>query len=195
MRALVVYCHPVAESFCAAARDAAIRGLTTAGHEVSVIDLYGEGFTPVMSETEWSHYVAMGGEIPDDLRRHVDVVRSAEVLVFVYPTWWSTIPAMLQGWLERVLVPGVGFSLDLERRVVPGLTHIKRLYVISTFGSSRLYVKLVNDNGRRVLGRCLRLNSGSRTTVTSLALYAMDKQSNATRTRFLRRIHDKLAAT
>lgn len=193
MRALVVYCHPVVESFCAAARDAAIRGLHEAGHETDVIDLYGEGFSPVMDEAEWSHYIAMDGEVPEGLERHVDLVLSAEILVFVYPTWWSGLPAMLKGWLERVLLPGVGFSLDERRKVVPGLTGVRRIYIISTFGSPRLYVSLVNDNGRRILGRCLRLASGAGTRTTSLALYAMDKQTEEGRAAFLQRIQWKLA--
>ena len=44
--------------------------------------------------------------------RHAGIVKQAEALVFVYPTWWSTMPAILKGWLERVLVPGVGFVFD-----------------------------------------------------------------------------------
>jgi NAD(P)H dehydrogenase (quinone) len=193
MRALVVYCHPVAESVCAAARDAAVAGLTEAGHQTDVIDLYGENFSPVMDDVEWSRYMAMTGEVPEDLRRHVDLILSAEILVFVYPTWWSGLPAMLKGWIERVLIPGVGFSLNENRKVVPGMTHVRHIYVISTFGSPRLYVKFVNDNGRRVLGRCLRLNSGLRTKVTSLGLYAMDKQSDTGRAKFLKRVQEKLA--
>lgn len=193
MRALVVYCHPVDESFCAAARDAAVRGLTTAGHDTTVIDLYGESFMPVMDDTEWSLYMSMGGEVPDELRRHVDLVRSAEILVFVYPTWWSGLPAMLKGWLERVLLPGVGFSLNDARKVRPGLVQVRRIYAISTFGSPRLYVAFVNDNGRRILGRCLRLTAGPRTRFTSLRLYAMDKQTDAGRRAFLDRIERTLA--
>ena len=44
--------------------------------------------------------------------RHAEIIKQAEALVFVYPTWWSTMPAILKGWLERVLVPGVGFVFD-----------------------------------------------------------------------------------
>lgn len=195
MRALVVYCHPVAESFCAAMRDAALRGLSAAGHQADVIDLYAEGFSPVMSEAEWSCYMAMGGEVPDELQRHVELVRSAEILVFVYPTWWSGLPAMLKGWVERVLMPGVGFSLDDRRKVIPGLSQVRRIHVISTFGSPRLYVWLVNDNGRRILGRCLRLIANPRTRVSSLALHAMDRQTDSGRAAFLGRIENKLART
>ena len=47
MQALVVYCHPVEASYCASLRDAAVRGLERAGHDVSVVDLTKDGFNPV----------------------------------------------------------------------------------------------------------------------------------------------------
>ena len=53
---------------------------------------------------------------------HADLVRRAEVLVFVYPTWWSGPPAILKGWLKRVLVPGVAFRFDGAGKVRPALT-------------------------------------------------------------------------
>ncbi len=70
------------------------------------------------------------------VQAHIDDVRSAEALVFVYPTWWSTLPAILKGWLERVMVPGVGFRFNDAGRVAPGLAHVRRLFGISTYGSS-----------------------------------------------------------
>ena len=53
--------------------------------------------------------------------------------MFVYPTWWSGLPAILKGWLERVMVPGVGFTFDSRTgKVKPGLTHVRRIVGIST---------------------------------------------------------------
>ena len=56
--------------------------------------------------------------------------------MFVYPTWWSGLPAVLKGWLERVMVPGVGFTFDAQSgKVQPGLRHVRRIVGISTYGS------------------------------------------------------------
>ncbi|MEO5902206.1 MAG: NAD(P)H-dependent oxidoreductase, partial [Ilumatobacteraceae bacterium] len=99
---------------------------------------------------------------------------SADTLIFVYPTWWSTMPAILKGWLERVMVPGVGFVFDASGRVRPGLTHVRRLVGISTYGSPHWYVRLVNDNGRRTISRALRMSTGWRTRTTWLPLYGVD---------------------
>jgi NAD(P)H dehydrogenase (quinone) len=57
MRVLVIYCHPVAESFAAAAHQAVLQGLIEAGHEVTDVDLYAENFNPVMSRQERLDYL------------------------------------------------------------------------------------------------------------------------------------------
>jgi putative NADPH-quinone reductase len=102
---------------------------------------------------------------------------------------------MLKGWLERVLVAGVGFTLDeRSRKVRPGLGNIKRIVGISTYGSPWAYVKLMNDNGRRILTRALRMSSGWRTRATWLALYAIDTADADRRHRHLERIESRLAA-
>ena len=193
MNALVVYCHPVEGSFCSAMRDAAIRGLQHAGHNVSVIDLAAESFSPVMPAHELQTYIAMDEEVPAPMQRHVRELRRAEILVFVYPTWWSGLPAQLKGWLERVMLPGVAFRLSPNQKVRPALTHMRHIVVISTFGSPWLYVKAVNDNGRRILTRALKLSTSLRTSTSSVGLYAMDKATSDDRSAFLARIEKKMA--
>ena len=125
---------------------------------------------------------------------HIELVRKCTALVFVYPTWWSAQPAILKGWLERVMVPGVAFGFDARNKVVPALTGVKRIVVVSTYGSPRPYVALVNDNGRRILSRALRMSCGWRTRVTALRLFSMDTQDDAGRERHLRRIDSRMRA-
>jgi len=192
MNALVVYCHPVEGSFCSAMRDAAIRGLQGAGHDVSLIDLAAENFNPVMPANEWKTYIAMDELVPAVMERYVNELQQAEIVVFVYPTWWSGLPAQLKGWLERVMLPGVAFRLSSHHKVRPALTHMRRIVVVSTYGSPWLYVKAVNDNGRRILTRALRLSTSLRTRTSSLGLYAMDKATSDDRIAFLSRIEKKM---
>ena len=141
MNALVVYCHPVEGSFCSAMRDAAITGLRAAGHIVNVIDLAAEQFNPVMSTSEWKMYAESSGKIPVGLERDVSLVKSAEIIVFVYPTWWGGLPAQLKGWIERVMLPGTAFVFNEKNKVRPGLRNIRRIHIASTFGSPWLYVE------------------------------------------------------
>ena len=192
MNALVVYCHPVEGSFCSAMRDAAIAGLHAAGHTVNVIDLAAELFNPVMSTSEWNTYQQGNGDVPVGLERDVALVKSAEIIVFVYPTWWGGLPAQLKGWLERVMLPGTAFVFNENNKVRPGLRNIRRIHIASTFGSPWLYVRIVNDNGRRILARAFRLNTSLRTKVSTSSLYAMDTATDASRKSFLLSLEKKM---
>lgn len=191
---VVVLCHPNPDGFGAASARVAVDALTAAGHSVTFFDLYAEGFDPVMSREELRRYQSSTPDVTGELGRHIDAVRSADALVFVYPTWWSGLPAVLKGWLERVMVPGVAFGFDARNKVVPALTGAKRIVVVSTYGSPRPYVALVNDNGRRILSRALRMSCGWRTRVTALRLFSMDTQDDAGRERHLRRIDSRMRA-
>jgi len=192
MNALVVYCHPVEGSFCSAMRDAAIAGLRSGGHLVDLIDLAADNFDPVMSTSEWNVYSGGTGEIPDGLERYIGLLTSAEIIVFVYPTWWGGLPAQLKGWLERVMLPGTAFVFNEKGKVRPGLQHIQKIHIASTFGSPWLYVRLVNDNGRRILARAFRLNTSFRTKVSTSSLYAMDTATDESRKNFLRSLEKKM---
>ena len=193
MRAVVVYCHPVEGSFCSSLRDAALRGLRTAGHDVTLIDLAADNFDPVTHRDEWHKYYESELYVPQDVRQYVDEVREAEILVFVYPTWWSSVPAQLKGWMERVLVPGVAFAFTKNNKLKPALRHLKHIVVITTFGSPRMYVRFVNDNGSRLFHRCLRTTSPRITRSHRLVHYKMDKSTPQSREAFQHRIEKKLA--
>ena len=109
------------------------------------------------------------------MARHAALVRWADALVFVYPTWWMGLPAILKGWLERVLVPGVAFHLDPgTHRVVSDLGSVRRVVGITTYGSSWPRVRLVHDAGRRTLLRALRMLCARRCRTAWLALYSVD---------------------
>lgn len=194
MRALVIVAHPTAESYCHALAQRAVAGLEAAGHDVTVLDLYAEGFRVAMTTEERLAYDGEEPILDPVVARHAAAVLAADALVFVYPTWWSGLPAILKGWLERVLVPGVGFRFD-ERtgRVRPGLGQLRHLVGISTYGSPRSYVRLVNDNGRRMITRALRMSCGFRVRAHWHGLYAIDTSTAADRVRFAARVEAEMA--
>ena len=192
MRALVIYCHPVEGSLCSAIRDAAVKGLSAAGHDVSVIDLAADDFDPVMSLDEWRTYMDRKIVTTPEIVRYIEMVQESHILLFVYPTWWSGLPAQLKGWLERVLVAGVAYRFTKSDRVRPGLTQLRRIHVISTYGSPKLYVRLVNDNGRRILTRALRMCGTRRTKTSHQGLYALDRSTDEGRRQFLHDVEKKM---
>jgi NAD(P)H dehydrogenase (quinone) len=195
MLAAVVVAHPSVDSYCGVLATRAVAGLRAAGHDVVVLDLYDEGFRVAMTAEERHAYHGDEPIVDPMVARHADVVTRAEALVFVYPTWWSGLPAILKGWLERVMVPGVGFRFD-ERsgRVKPGLGQVRHIIGISTYGSPRSYVRLINDNGRRTLTRALRLSCGIRVRTKWLAMYAIDTSTASDREDHAARVEREMAA-
>ena len=187
MRAVLIVAHPDSDSFTHAIARRVSDGLHGAGHQVIVHDLYAEGFTAAMSAAEREAYHGDHPVIDPLVAEHITDISDAHMLIYVYPTWWSGLPAILKGWFERVMVPGVGFVFDAKGKVRPGLTNVRRLVGISTYGSGRLYVKAINDNGRRTILRAMRLSTGLRTRSRWLGLYGIDTSTADDRAEFLDR--------
>ena len=125
-RCLVVYCHPVPESFGAALRDAAVAALAGRGWEVRLVDLYAEGSIRCCGAENGA---ATMDRAPADpaLAPHIENLKWAEAILFVYPTWWYGLPAMLKGWLDRVWATDVAFQLAGRRgRIVSLMTAYRR---------------------------------------------------------------------
>lgn len=194
MRALLVLAHPCDDSYCRALADAAERGLRAGAHDVDRIDLYTEGFRAAMTREERAAYESDEPILDEQVADHARRLLAAQFVVFVYPTWWGGLPAILKGWLERVMVPGVGFRFDVRTgKVKPGLEQVRRIVGISTYGAPRWYVKVVNDNGRRILTRALRMSCGWRARPRWFALYAIDQTDDQGRRTFVERVERELA--
>lgn len=194
MRALVVIAHPSPQGFTQELARRATAGLRAAGHTVESIDLYSIGFRAAMSTAERAAYHGEQPILDPVVRQHADLVRSVDALVFVYPTWWSGLPAILKGWLERVMVPGVGFRFDdRSGKVRPGLTNIEHIVGISTYGSPHWYVRAINDNGRRTMLRALRLACGRRTSCRWFGMYGVDAATDARRREFAAHVERELS--
>lgn len=174
MRVLLVYCHPRADSFCAALRDAVREALAARGHDVELVDLYAEGFTPVLSAEERAAYHTEGANLAG-VEAHVARLRAADALVLVYPTWWYGMPAMLKGWFDRVWVPGVAFRLG-DGAIEPLLTNIRRIAVVTTYGSPRWLLWYLGWPDRRLLGRGLRRLCARGCRLDWLSLTWMDQR-------------------
>lgn len=192
MRVLVVYCHPVEDSFCAAVRDAALAAIQAKGCEARVLDLYAENFDPVMRPQERLTYNECAPQDPA-LQSHIEGLRWAEALVFVYPTWWYGLPAMLKGWLDRVWAKDVAFSFDGTRQSIePLMGHIVKIAVVTTCGAPWWWSVVVGQPGRRTITRGIRALCGWRCRTLYLAHYLMDNSTPRSRARFLETVKRKL---
>jgi putative NADPH-quinone reductase len=194
MRVLVVYCHPVPDSFCAALRDEQVATLDARGREVRLVDLYAEGFDPVLGTDERRHY---HDRAPTDqaLAPHIENLKWAEAILFVYPTWWYGLPAMLKGWLDRVWATDVAFKLPPDGgRIVSLVPHITRIGVVTTCGATWLISFLMGQPGRKTILRGMRALCAPRSRTLYLAHYDMDRSTPASRAAYLEKVRRRLTA-
>ena len=188
MRVLIIYCHPLADSFSAALREAAMEGLTASGHSVELRDLYAEAFDPVLSAPQRGAYFLDQAESMRGVEDHAAALRRAEGLVLVYPTWWFGMPAMLKGWFDRVWLPGVAFSLGGSNVLKPLLTNVRRIGIVTTYGSPWWLLWWVGWPDRRVVRRGLRPLCAPGCRIHWVGLMRMDVDSPTRRTRFLAKV-------
>jgi NAD(P)H dehydrogenase (quinone) len=193
MRIQVIHGHPLPDSYNAALFQRITATLTEAGHEVVTTDLYRENFRPAMTQEERRSYLAP----PYDNREtaaHAETLRSVEGIIFCFPHWWFSMPAMVKGYVDRVWGPGVAFEHDREGgRIRPLLQHIRLFGVVTSYGSPWWLVKFfAGDPGRKVLMRALRPLCHPRATTFYLSHYDMDRSTPATRAAFLDRVGEKM---
>lgn len=147
-----------------------------------------------MSPAEHVAYHSDTPIISDEVQHQVDDLRWADHVVFVFETDWAGLPAVVKGWLERVMVPGVAFVLD-ERtnKVRRNLTHIRRITGITYCSNSRRRTRLAGDGARRTIRRALRMICSWQTRTTWMVLYSADRGSQERRDRFVRGVQRTLA--
>lgn len=127
MNHLVIFCHPSPASFNRAIADSVEAVSGALGHDTRCRDLYGIAFNPILSKTDMHGTVQT---VPQDVRQEQDFISWADMLTFVYPVWWAGMPAMLKGYIDRVLCQG--FAYRLHDDTVQGLLHGKRVLIFNT---------------------------------------------------------------
>ncbi|WP_442113993.1 NAD(P)H-dependent oxidoreductase [Pseudomonas sp. NUPR-001] len=124
MNVLIVHAHPEPQSFTAALRDTAIHTFEAQGHQVQVSDLYAMNWNPVASADDFAtrenpEYLVYAleqrlgvksGSIAADIQQELDKLLWADLVVLNFPIFWFSAPAMLKGWIDRVLVSGVCYG-------------------------------------------------------------------------------------
>ncbi|GAE87985.1 NAD(P)H-dependent oxidoreductase [Acetivibrio straminisolvens] len=131
MKILVILGHPHKGSFNHAIAHTAIEALKSNGHEVVFHDLYEEGFDPVIRYEE----IPRDGEIDSVIKTHCEQVADADGIIVVHPNWWGQPPAILKGWIDRVIRPGVAYKFeenDSGEGVPIGLLKAKAAIVFNT---------------------------------------------------------------
>jgi len=187
LRILVVFAHPLETSFVSALHARAVEVLRAGGHIVDDLDLYAERFDPVMSREGLLHYVDTKTNTRE-VEAYVQRLRAAAALVLVFPVWFDGLPAILQGYFQRVFVPGVSVRIDNAGLFHPNLQNIKRMTAVCAYGESRRDVAAKGDPPLRFVRDNIRALIDPKGRFEYLALYDMNFTAASRRAAFMKRV-------
>ncbi len=108
MRILLILAHPNSNSFNHALAHAVRKAVMAQGHQVVFHDLHAEAFDPILPTEEIPEH----GKVPPLIRQHCAELAAADGIVIVHPNWWGQPPAILKGWIDRVIRPGVAYRFE-----------------------------------------------------------------------------------
>ncbi len=133
MNHLIIFAHPNFEnSFGRAIANAVAQVSQALGMNVQFRDLYAMNFNPLLSLDELQN--ANKGVIPADIQQEHELILQADFITLVYPLWWMGFPAILKGYLDRVL--SHGFAYKTENGESVGLLKGKQMQQFITIGSN-----------------------------------------------------------
>lgn len=131
MRISVILAHPNKNSLNHAIARTAVEWLERNGHSVSFHDLYAENFDPLLPDEEIPKDVIL----PESVKNHCEEIRQADGIIIIHPNWWGQPPAVLKGWIDRVLRPGIAYEFlegDSGEGIPKGLLRAKVAVVFNT---------------------------------------------------------------
>ena len=123
----VIYAHPYGKSFNHAILEAM---QTRLGDACEVIDLYADGFNPVYRPERLALF-SRGEYLDPIVEKYQGILRRAGQVVFLFPIWWGEAPAVVKGFFDKVMLPGFGYKVSPEGRMLPGLD-IARTLIVTT---------------------------------------------------------------
>lgn len=128
MNVLTIIAHPVPTSFNHAIKREVAAGLIDAGHTVQIADLYAEGFQPAMIEADFAQFA--GEPLPPAVQAEQARVEWSDAMIFIFPLWWWSLPAMMKGWIDRVMSYGFAWK-DPSDPDSGGMRHRKIIVMIT----------------------------------------------------------------
>ena len=131
MKISIILAHPDKGSFNHAIAGAVVETLKRNGHRVIFHDLYEEGFDPILPVNE----ILKDVPLPPEIQRYCIEIQEAEGIVIIHPDWWGQPPAILKGWVDRVIRPGVAYEFigeDKGEGIPVGLLWAKTAIVFNT---------------------------------------------------------------
>ena len=125
----IIFAHPYSKSFNKAILNNAVEKLDEMQEKYTIIDLNKDGFNPVMTEEELSLY-SQGKSIDPLVLKYQEILKNTDELIFVFPIWWMSMPAILKGFFDKVMLRG--FAYKSSKYGIKGLLKIKSAKMITT---------------------------------------------------------------
>ncbi|KAA8784289.1 NAD(P)H dehydrogenase (quinone) [Paenibacillus sp. 4624] len=182
---LIINGHPDPQSYCKALSESYAEGVRKSGGTVEMIDL---------SEIEFNPNLRYGyrqrTELEPDLLKAQELIRWADHLVFVYPMWWGTMPAVLKGFIDRIFLPGFAMRYRDNSPLWDKLLKGKSAHLIVTSDTPRLYNTLVyRQAGHRIMkSNILKFSGVSPIRVTDIS--PVRKSTDAFRQKWLDKVNE-----
>ncbi len=193
MRVLVLFAHPLHDSFHGVLHRAILESLAAAGHEVDDCDLYAEGFDPVLDADARRRYFDLETN-RKGVEPYVERLFAAEAVVMCFPVWCFGPPAILKGFMDRVMIPGVSFALDEQGVMRSNLRHIRRLVAVTTYGRDRLESWWLGDPPRKMVTRYLRWFVAADARVRYMPLYGLHKKEGSVQAAFVESVAREMSS-
>jgi len=136
--ALIVVTHPETTALTHELARTVARGIEQSGHEAVLVDLAAEGFDPRFTAHDY-RVSQIGGTPPDDVVREQQRIEQADAVILVFPIYWWSLPALLKGWLDRVMTNGWAYEEDSGGQLVPKLTGLQLHLLPLAWAPSHIY--------------------------------------------------------
>ncbi|PKQ61383.1 NAD(P)H-dependent oxidoreductase [Labilibaculum manganireducens] len=147
MKVVIVFNHPYEGSYCNAILNSVTGGLQQANHDIDIINLDKEGFNPVMTSQDLK---AFRDKQPVDPKviEYKNRLEKADHVVFIFPIWWELMPALMKGFIDKVIFPGVAYDYvdGSNTKMKPLLTNIKGVTVITTMNTPSILYRIIFGN-------------------------------------------------
>ncbi len=131
LKITLILAHPEKSSFNHAIAQTAVSQIKKNGHIVFFHDLYSEKFASVLHSSE----IPSDARIPPEIQTYCNEIKNADGIVIVHPNWWGQPPAILKGWVDRVIRPGVAYNFiegDSGEGIPTGLLRARSAIVFNT---------------------------------------------------------------
>ncbi|MCR6473572.1 NAD(P)H-dependent oxidoreductase [Bacillus safensis] len=137
MNHVIIFAHPQ-QSLNQTLLDLVVSTLLNNGHKVTVRDVYALGFSPELTLAEKAAIKC--GDVPIAIQREQMLIQQADVLTFIFPIWWTGLPAMLKGYVERVFSEGFAYQISEDGEIENLLRH-KKGVIINTHDAPRTFLE------------------------------------------------------